>query len=155
MRSSGREPAVLIAKYPIHGRLAPFPVACLVGVLLTDVTYWRTAEIMWADFSAWLVSAGVILGYLVAIVALSDLLTGRLARAEAPVWPYIAGGLVVLTLATLNTLVHTRDAWTSVVPWGLVLSAATVLILLVTAWVGRSLFDKHNAAAVGDVVFTP
>ena len=39
--------------------LVPFPIACFVGTLLTDIAYWRTAEMMWADFSAWLLTVGV------------------------------------------------------------------------------------------------
>jgi uncharacterized membrane protein len=40
--------------------------------------------------------------------------------------------------------VHTRDAWTSVVPWGLVLSAIVVLILLVTGWLGWAMVYRHH-----------
>jgi uncharacterized membrane protein len=31
-------------------------------------------------------------------------------------------------------LVHTRDAWTAVVPWGIGLSAASAIVVLATAW---------------------
>jgi Predicted membrane protein (DUF2231) len=47
-----------IAKHPIHPMLVPFPIVCFVGTLVTDIAYASTAEIMWADFSAWLVSIG-------------------------------------------------------------------------------------------------
>jgi uncharacterized membrane protein len=30
--------------------LVPIPIVCFVGVLLTDLTYWWSAEMMWADF---------------------------------------------------------------------------------------------------------
>jgi DNA-binding transcriptional LysR family regulator len=53
-----------IGKHPIHPILVPFPIVCFVGTLLTDLTYWRTADMMWADFSAWLVTVGVIMGWL-------------------------------------------------------------------------------------------
>ena len=49
-----------------------------------------------------------------------------------------------MILATLNMLVHTHDAWTSVVPWGLVLSAAVVLILLFTGWMGWSMVHRYR-----------
>ena len=39
------------------------------------------------------------------------------------------GNVVALVLAIVNMFVHSRDAWTSVVPTGLILSAATVVIL--------------------------
>jgi uncharacterized membrane protein len=136
------------ARHLIHPLLLPFPIACLGGALLTDVTFWRTAEMMWADFSAWLVSAGVILGFIVAIIFLFDVLTGRFAGRAAPLWPYAVGSLIALVLAVLNMLIHTRDAWTSVVPWGLALSAATVLVLLATLWAGWPLIFRREVEVV-------
>jgi len=136
---------IRIAKHPIHPMLVPISIACFVGTLLTDLTYWRTGEMMWADFSAWLVTVGVIMGYLAALFGLIDFSTSRLIRTQAPAWPHAIGNGVVLILATLNMFVHSRDAWTSVVPWGLVLSAAVVLFLLFTAWMGWSIVYRHGA----------
>jgi uncharacterized membrane protein len=44
------------------------------------------------------------------------------------------GSLLVLILGLFNNFVHSRDAWTSVVPLGLELSAATVVVMLITIW---------------------
>ena len=66
-----------IFRQPIHPMLVPIPIACFVGVLLTDLTYWWSAEMMWANFSAWLVTVGVIFGYLAAIFGLIDFLGNR------------------------------------------------------------------------------
>jgi uncharacterized membrane protein len=41
-------------------------------------------------------------------------------------------------------LIHTRDAYTSVVPSGVVLSALTVAILAVTGWNGWTLVHRHG-----------
>ena len=133
-----------IFRQPIHPMLVPIPIACFGGVLLTDLTYWWSADMMWADFSAWLVTVGVIVGFLAAVFGLIDFLSNRLIRVQSPAWPHAIGNVVVLILATLNMFVHSRDAWTSVVPWGLALSAATVLILLFTAWMGRALVYEHR-----------
>jgi uncharacterized membrane protein len=137
-----------ITKHPIYPILVPFPIVCFIGMLLTDLAYWRTADMMWADFSAWLVTAGVVVGWLAVVVGLIDFLGNRLIREQAPVWPHTVGNLVALVLATLNLMVHTRDAWTSVVPWGLALSAAVVLVLLFTGWLGRSMVYRHATGVV-------
>jgi uncharacterized membrane protein len=137
-----------IAEDPIHPLLVPFPIVCFVGTLLTDLTYWWTADMMWADFSAWLLTVGVIMGWLAALAGLVDFLGDRLIREQAPAWPHFIGNAVALVLATLNLLLHTRDAWTSVVPWGLALSALVVLILLFTGWMGWSMVYRYRVGVV-------
>jgi len=132
-------PAAAVARRPIHPMLIPFPIVCFAGALLTDIAYWCTAEMMWADFSAWLVTVGLILGILAAIAGLVDFLSRRAVRQRRPARFHAAGNAVVLVLAVFNTLVHSRDAWTSVVPLGLILSAATVAVLLFTGWMGWTL----------------
>jgi uncharacterized membrane protein len=52
-----------------------------------------------------------------------------------------------MLLALLNAFVHTRDAWTSVVPVGLILSVLVVLILPVTGWLGGALVYRHGVGA--------
>ena len=125
--------------------LVPFPIICFTGALLTDVAYWLTAEMMWADFSAWLLVVGLIMGVLAAVAGLIDFLGNRLIRAQSPAWPHLLGNLLALVIAFFNMLVHSRDAWTSVVPTGLVLSLITVLIVAITGWLGSSLVYRHGA----------
>src|SRR5689334_5241769 len=67
MSSEQIYPTAQIARHPIHPMLVPFPIVCFVGTLITDLAYWFTEEVMWADFSAWLVTVGVITGFLAAI----------------------------------------------------------------------------------------
>jgi uncharacterized membrane protein len=110
--------------------------------------YYVTAEMMWANFSSWLLVVGVIMGALAAIAGLTDLLSNRLVRAQAIAWWHMIGNLVVLLLAFFNALLHTRDAWTSVVPTGLVLSIATVLILPITGWLGWTMVYRQGVGVV-------
>jgi uncharacterized membrane protein len=65
---------------------------------------------------------------------LIDFLGDRRIRDLRAVWIHAIGNAVALILAILNAFIHSRDAYTSVVPTGLILSVLTVLILLVTAW---------------------
>ena len=137
-----------VGRHPIHPMLVPIPIACFIGALLTDITYYVTAEMMWADFSCWLLAAGFVFGVLAAVAGLTDFLGNRRIRMQAPAWPHLIGNLLVLVLSFFNNLVHTRDAWTSVVPTGLVLSALTVLILPVTGWLGWSMVYRHKVGVM-------
>jgi uncharacterized membrane protein len=137
-----------IARHPIHPMLVPIPIVCFIGALVTDIVYTFSAEMMWANFSAWFLMIGFIFGVLAAIAGLTDFLGNRLIRAQAPAWPHMIGNLVVLILAFFNALIHTRDAWTSVVPVGLILSIITVLILPITGWLGWSMVYRHGVGVV-------
>ena len=133
-----------IAGHPIHAMLVPFPIACFTLTLLTDIAYWRTSYLMWQHFSEWLLLAGLVFGGLAALAGAVDFLSRREVRAQRPAWPHAIGNVVVLILAFINSLVHAGDGWTGVVPWGLILSALTVLLLLVTSWLGGSMVYRHG-----------
>jgi uncharacterized membrane protein len=133
-----------IARHPIHPMLVPVPIVCFIGALLTDIMYAITAEIMWADFSAWLLVIGLFIGILAAIAGLIDFSSNRLIRSLSAAWVHMVGNAAVLILAIFNLLVHTRDAWTSVVPTGLILSIVTVLILPITGWLGWTMVYRHG-----------
>ncbi len=121
--------------------LGAFSASCFVGTLACDIAYWRTADIMWSDFSDWLVTIGVIVGYATVVVGLIEVFAIRSPLRRRPTWPYAIGGIVALILATFDMLMHTRDAWTAVVPWGLALSAAVVLVVILTACLTRDTYD--------------
>lgn len=140
--------AAAVAGHPIHAMLVHFPIACFTLTLFTDIAYWRTANVMWQNFSAWLLFAGLVFGGLAAVAGILDFLLRRQIRRQGLAWPHMLGNLVVLALAFLNSLVHAGDGWTAVVPYGLALSAATVLLMIVTAWLGRSLSNRLEAGAV-------
>ncbi len=129
--------------HPIFRVLASFPLAFFSGALITDIAYAATANMMWADFSAWLLAAGLALGVLAAIAGIAGVAAGRRIRPARPVW-LVLGSFTVLVLALLDNFVHSRDAWTSVVPDGLVLSAATVIVMLITVIGGAGLLVRRE-----------
>src|SRR3954470_10101680 len=88
--------ADIVVRPPLHPTLMWIPTTCFVGTLLTDIVYYRTAEMMWTDFSAWLISAGVILGWLSCIAGIVDLVGRRYGTAPVPAWTYPVGILVVM-----------------------------------------------------------
>lgn len=133
-----------IARHPIHATLVPFPIVCFTLALFTDIAYWRTANMMWTNFSAWLLLVGLIFAGLAALAGAIDLLSSRRLRKLGTGWAHGVGNVVVMVLAILNSFVHARDGWTSVVPQGLILSALTVLVMIFTVWLGRSMVFRHG-----------
>ncbi|ORE98825.1 DUF2231 domain-containing protein [Aurantimonas sp. 22II-16-19i] len=145
MASASTELRTTALGRPIANFLVPFPAVCFTLTLLTDIAYWQTANLMWQNFSAWLLLAGEVVGGLALVVGLIELAARRSVRLASPGWGYIALGAVVLVLAFFNSLVHAGDGWTAVVPWGLTLSAITVVLVLVAAIWGRIAANRRLA----------
>ncbi len=133
-----------IGGHPLHVMLVPFPVVCFVLTLLSDLAYWKTAAMQWANMSAWLLTVGLVVAVFAVIAGLVDFVGERRIRSLPAVYIHAGGNAVALVLAILNAFVHSRDAYTSVVPLGLILSALTVLILLVTGWMGWTMVYRHG-----------
>jgi uncharacterized membrane protein len=144
MPSTNPRSTVSVLGHPLHVMLVPIPVVCFVATLVTDIIYWRTAAMLWADFSAWLLAIGVIASVLAAVAGAIDLLGDRRIRELRAAWIHGLGNIAVIILSIFNALIHTRDAFTSVVPSGLILSALAVAILLVTGWNGWTMVYRHG-----------
>lgn len=125
-------PSGLSTGFPLLRILSAFPLACFSGALVTDLAYAGTADMIWADFSAWLLAFGMVLGGVAAVVGLVDLARHRRWLPLTRVWPVVLGSVLALGLGLLDSLVHSRDAWTSVMPGGLILSALTMIVAVAT-----------------------
>jgi uncharacterized membrane protein len=130
--------------HPLHAMFVPVPIFCFVATLVTDIVYWRTAAMMWADISAWLLVIGLIFSIFAATAGLIDFFGDRRIRELRAAWIHALGNAAVLVLSIFNALIHSRDAYTSVVPSGLILSALVVAILLVTGWNGWAMVYRHG-----------
>ncbi|WP_442880240.1 DUF2231 domain-containing protein [Aurantimonas sp. A2-1-M11] len=128
----------------IHAMLIQFPFVCFTLTLLTDIAYWQTGNLMWQEFSSWLLFAGLIIGGFALLAGLVDFVTQPRMRAQPPAWAYAIGTVVILVLGFVNSLVHAGDGWTAVVPNGLILSAVTVVLITITAWLGRSMVFQYG-----------
>lgn len=126
--------------------LLPIPLFCFSATLVTDLVYWQTAAMQWANISAWLLLVGLVASILVVFTDVAAFVGNR-HIFELRAWRVHAlGNCAALALSAINTLVHTRDAYTSVVPAGLLLSALVVLVLVVTACSGWAFVYRHGVA---------
>jgi uncharacterized membrane protein len=136
-------PGLATKSQAILPMLVPFPIACFVGALVTDLVYWQTPDVLWERFSIWLVTVGMILSAVAAIAGVIDLVSGRSMRNLA--WPHAVGYLLAVGLSLINAFIHSRDGYTAIVPTGLTLSALVVVILLFTGWFGSALVRRNLA----------
>lgn len=127
-----------IAGHPIHPMLVPLPIGFLVGALLTDLAYVKSGAAAWADFSTWLIGAGIVAALLAAIFGFIDFFGERRIRRIRKAWYHMIGNLTAVVLSIVNFLVHSGGA-ASVVPTGITLSAIVVLLLLFNGWMGGEL----------------
>ena len=146
-----RASGVIIVGQPVHSILVQFPAVTFTLALLTDIAYWQTANLMWQNFSEWLLFAGLVFGGLAVLGGIIELFLRSTVRSHRATWTYAIGGLVTLALAFINSLVHAGDGWTAVVPWGLALSAVTVIVMIATCWIGRSFAYRHEMEVIHHV----
>lgn len=120
----------------LHPALIAPGAALLIAALATDLLYWWTLATQWEVFSIWLITGGLILAALAGSALLLDIVLGRV-RVIA--WWRFGVLVVAALLSVLNAFVHSRDAFTAVVPEGLLLSGLVTVLLVGVGWQGWSL----------------
>lgn len=136
--------APLARTHPIHGILSAFPLAFFTGALVTDIIYVNSTQMQWANFSGWQITFGLVGGVLAAIAGIVDAIIHRDRPRRRP-WPHSVATILMMAFALVNIFIHSRDAWTSVMPMGLVLSVITTMLAFVASWLGYSLEARQEA----------
>jgi uncharacterized membrane protein len=115
------------ARALLHGGFIGASSALLIAAFGTDCFYYATSLWQWSNFSAWLISVGLVIMLVALVLLLIDFATGRAHRLNLVSFALVlAAGL----LSLVNAFVHSRDAWTSVVPDGILLSAVSAILLV-------------------------
>jgi len=128
----------------LHPYFICLGAAPLMGALAADAMYSTSSLWQWANFAAWLIVAGLVVALLATIVLVIDFLLGRAGRIS---WIRFIIVAAAALLSLLNIFVHSRDAWTSVVPEGIWLSVVVTLLLLAAAFGGWRVTTLRAAPA--------
>jgi uncharacterized membrane protein len=72
--------------------LVPFPIAFVVGALVTDIVGSRSGDPMWSQFPFWLLAAGIAMALLAAVFGFVDLLGEPRIRALRVARFHLLGG---------------------------------------------------------------
>ncbi len=121
--------------HPLHAVLLAFPFPLFLGALLSDLAYWSSFQVQWANFSSWLIAGGLFVGAFALLWALINLLSSR----SRPTLYYFVVLLATWIIGFINALVHAKDAW-AIMPESLFLSAVAAILAFVAAWIGYSGF---------------
>jgi len=133
-----------IADHPLHPMLVPFPIAFFVATFVSDLAFWRTGVPFWAEGSFWLLSAGLVIAALAAVVGLIDFFGEARIRALNDAWWHAGGNVVAVLIELFNWYLRYQAGETAIVPTGLLLSLVVVCILLFTGWKGWKLVYLHR-----------
>ena len=136
-----------IAGHPIHPMLIPFPIACFVLTLLSDIALWRTAHEFWATASLWLLGIGLIFAALAAVAGLIDVVSDDQIRGMKDAWLHAGGNVLAVVIELYNWYMRLEGG--AAIPTGLVLSLIVVLILLFTGWKGWEMVYRHKVGVAG------
>lgn len=124
------------ASLPGQITFSTFAAAFFTFALVCDWAYVQTTVLMWRDFAAWLLFAGLVVGGIAVILWLIGLAVYR----QRPAWGEALLSVVILALALVNSLVHAGDGWSAIMPLGLGLSLVTVVLMVIAGTLRRLAF---------------
>ena len=125
----------------LHRFLGGFPTAFFTLALVTDYAYMQSGTLQYQYFSTWLIVAALVTGGFAVLAGIADWITGPKGRRGFG-W-HFGLTIVALLLGVLNAFVHSRDGWVAVVPQGILLSLATVVLLYAGGFIG-AMIDRRS-----------
>lgn len=146
--SHGIESTAQVAGHPLHPMLVPFPIASIALALVADLIYLGTLDPFWARGAFWLLVIGLVTGLIAALAGLADFTTIRPVRRLNAAWAHLIGNAGVIGLVIINLYLRWGEPAAGITGGGLLLSIITVLILLVTGWLGGSLVYGYHLGAM-------
>lgn len=118
----------------VRGLLVSFPIVLFTGAVVTDITYLRTAELQWTNVSAWLISAALVFGGLVAAWALVEAVVAWRSNARRIRLGSLGLWVAAWVIGLVNAFKHSQDGWSSVQAFGLILSILCALLSLIAGF---------------------
>lgn len=136
----------------LHPALSDFPLALLSAALVSDLIFWRTGAGQWAQFSFYLITAGLLSGLAAGLTGLIDFLNNEQARAVPSGWFHFVLADLAIFLTTFNWISRLYDRRDTLVFTGLALSAIVAALLLVAGFLGGRLVFQHRIGVEGSLL---
>lgn len=145
------ESRIAILGHPIHAMSVAFPVALTFCALGADLFYWWSGDAFWARAGLWAAGTGFFFGMLAGFSGTAELLLVPGIRARAPAWTHFVIAVMLLSLLGANWGHRMQGYEAAVLPYGLLLSALSVVVVSATGWHGGKLvFDYRLGTSKGN-----
>ena len=136
------ESKIAILGHPIHAMSVAFPIALTFCTFGADGLYWWTGSEFWAKAALWAAGTGFLFGMLAAFSGTAELLFVSGIRARAAPWTHAVIAVTLLAIIGANWTHRLYGYEAAVLPYGILLSALSVVMVSLTGWHGGKLvFD--------------
>lgn len=133
-----------VGGHPLHPLLIPFPIVSFIGVFVTDAMWLSTKEGGWATAGNWLLGVGLLTALLAAAAGMADYLGDDRVRRIGQATRHMIVNIVVVTIEAVNLVARLTGGTDQIGALGIWLSAAAVLLLAYSGWLGGELVYKHR-----------
>lgn len=140
---------VALFGHPIHAMSVAFPVALTFCTLGADALYWWTGDPFWTRAAVWAVGGAFLIGMFAGLSGTAELLLVPGIRARAAAWTHFIIAVTLLSLLGANWGYRLGDAESAVLPYGLLLSAISTGVVILTGWHGGKLVFDYGLGTKG------
>jgi uncharacterized membrane protein len=144
------ESRVSILGHPIHAMSVAFPIALTFCAFGADLLFWWTGDGFWSRAALWAAGTGFLAGMLAAFSGTAELLFVSGIRARAAPWTHAILAVTLLAVLGANWGHRLYGYEEAVLPYGLLLSGLSVIMVGLTGWHGGKLvFDYRLGTSKG------
>lgn len=141
---SGSGSSAAIWGHPLHPMLVPLVIGVFFAAWVSDAMHFHGRDPFWARSAAWLLLATGITGIAAAVPGLIELLSVPRARSLVIGWVHGVGNALFVALAFVNYAMRRPDPVAIDASHGLILSSASLVLLLITGWLGGEMSYRHG-----------
>lgn len=135
---------VAVAGHPVHAMLVAFPIAGVFATAFTDVAYWWTSDPFWIRAGLWASGGAFLMGCLASLSGLGEVLLVPGVRRRAAAWSHGVAAVILVAVLGASWGWRLQEGPAAILPWGLILSWTTLLLVAVTGWHGGKLVFEHQ-----------
>ena len=137
-----------ISGHPLHPLLVPIPIGLFVAALVSDIVFVAGGAEGWAEASRWLLGGGLAGALLAAVAGFTDFAPNPRIRELRDAWLHLFANLSLVLIEGVNLILRLPDAGVAG-SFGIVLSAAAVLVLLFSGWKGGEMVFRYGVGQTG------